>query len=271
MKKDSRARKNPNDKGVEQFSEEVEHIGKKLEEGGKNFELRFNRIFGPLGPLVKSLIALLGLMLVIWALVFVNIPFANSILVNVNAYLTVNIFWFFLLFVIFSYVSYISEKIPDGKEIVSPAIAAAGITVAFWILMQLLTIINTTLSNAVLAQMINFMGMAIFWVFGIVLALGYLVVIARRFVEMESKTERKPKKEKGKTIAAVNSNMRRLYRSGNDRILGGVCGGIGEYLGIDPVLIRLLWVFAILAFGSGLLLYIIAWIIIPRNPKHKWN
>jgi phage shock protein C len=64
--------------------------------------------------------------------------------------------------------------------------------------------------------------------------------------------------------------VKRLYRSGKDRIVGGICGGLGEYFAVDPTLIRLLWVFFILAFGSGLLAYIIGWIIIPRNPKHKW-
>jgi phage shock protein C len=63
---------------------------------------------------------------------------------------------------------------------------------------------------------------------------------------------------------------KRLYRSGKERILGGVCGGIGEYFDIDPTIVRLLWVLFILGFGTGLLAYIIAWIIIPRNPKHKW-
>ncbi len=64
--------------------------------------------------------------------------------------------------------------------------------------------------------------------------------------------------------------MKRLYRSANNRILGGVCGGIGEYLNVDPVLIRLLWILLSFALGFGLLLYLIAWIIIPRNPKQKW-
>jgi phage shock protein C len=63
---------------------------------------------------------------------------------------------------------------------------------------------------------------------------------------------------------------KRLYRSGKERILGGVCGGIGEYFDIDPTIVRLLWVLFILGFGTGLLAYIIAWIIIPRNPRHKW-
>jgi phage shock protein PspC (stress-responsive transcriptional regulator) len=65
--------------------------------------------------------------------------------------------------------------------------------------------------------------------------------------------------------------MKRLYRSGNDRILGGVCGGIGEYFGLDPVLVRLGWIIFSIIFGAGILAYLIAWIIIPRNPAHQWN
>jgi phage shock protein C len=63
---------------------------------------------------------------------------------------------------------------------------------------------------------------------------------------------------------------KRLYRSGKEKVLGGVCGGIAEYFNVDPTLIRLLWVFFILAFGAGLLAYFIAWLIIPKNPNHKW-
>lgn len=58
---------------------------------------------------------------------------------------------------------------------------------------------------------------------------------------------------------------RRLYRSRKNRIIGGVAGGIGEYLGIDPTIVRLVWV--ILAFvGVGIVAYIVAWIIIPERP-----
>jgi phage shock protein C len=64
--------------------------------------------------------------------------------------------------------------------------------------------------------------------------------------------------------------VRRLHRSGNDKIIAGVCGGIAEYFNVDPVLVRLLWVIGSLAWGAGFLAYIIAWIIMPRNPDHKW-
>ena len=60
---------------------------------------------------------------------------------------------------------------------------------------------------------------------------------------------------------------RKLYRSNNNKMLCGVCGGIGEYLGIDPTLVRLLW--AILACsGTGILVYFIAAIIIPQEPEY---
>ncbi len=62
--------------------------------------------------------------------------------------------------------------------------------------------------------------------------------------------------------------MNKLYRSKKDRIVAGVCGGIGEYFKIDPTLVRLLWLFiTIVSAGvGGLVAYIIAWIIIPEEP-----
>lgn len=66
------------------------------------------------------------------------------------------------------------------------------------------------------------------------------------------------------------ARKRKLYRS-SDRMLGGVCSGIADYLDTDPTLIRLLWIFLTLAYGTGVLAYIICWIVIPRNPKQKWN
>ena len=66
--------------------------------------------------------------------------------------------------------------------------------------------------------------------------------------------------------------VKRLYRSGKDKVLGGVCGGIAEYLNVDPVIVRLGWILlTLLSMGLGIIGYIIAWIIIPKNPNHKWN
>ncbi|MFC1481011.1 PspC domain-containing protein [Candidatus Neomarinimicrobiota bacterium] len=59
--------------------------------------------------------------------------------------------------------------------------------------------------------------------------------------------------------------MKRLYRSRKNHIVGGVCGGLGDYFELDPVLIRLVWLIMILFGGIGILLYFIAWIIIPAD------
>ncbi len=59
---------------------------------------------------------------------------------------------------------------------------------------------------------------------------------------------------------------RKLYRSDINKVIAGVCGGLGEYFNIDPVIIRLAFVVFVFAGGSGVLGYIIAWIVIPRRP-----
>ena len=58
--------------------------------------------------------------------------------------------------------------------------------------------------------------------------------------------------------------MRKLYRSYTNSMIGGVCGGLGEYFDIDPTLIRIIAVIALLC-GIGLLPYIIMWIITPLD------
>lgn len=55
----------------------------------------------------------------------------------------------------------------------------------------------------------------------------------------------------------------KLYRSEDNRMIAGVCGGLAEYLNIDPSIVRLIFVLIILYGGSGLLVYLILWIILP--------
>ena len=60
---------------------------------------------------------------------------------------------------------------------------------------------------------------------------------------------------------------KRLYKSNTNKMVDGVCGGIAEYFGLDPTLVRLGWVLLCAAGGSGLLAYIIAAVVIPRAPE----
>ena len=59
---------------------------------------------------------------------------------------------------------------------------------------------------------------------------------------------------------------KRLYKCNTNKVIDGVCGGIGEYFNIDPTLVRLAWVVFCALGGSGLLAYIIMALIIPRQP-----
>ncbi len=60
---------------------------------------------------------------------------------------------------------------------------------------------------------------------------------------------------------------KRLYRSRNDCVIAGICGGIAEYFDTDPTLVRIIAALTIFLNGLGLIAYIIAWILIPQNPQ----
>lgn len=68
----------------------------------------------------------------------------------------------------------------------------------------------------------------------------------------------------------MSEQTNRLYRSQSNKVFAGVCGGLGEYLGLDPTLVRVLWiVLSFLPFVPGLVLYIVAIFLIPVNPHQS--
>jgi phage shock protein C len=60
---------------------------------------------------------------------------------------------------------------------------------------------------------------------------------------------------------------KRLYRTENNRVIAGVCGGVAEYFDWDPSFVRIIFAFIFLIGGCGLLLYLIMWLVVP--PKSK--
>lgn len=60
--------------------------------------------------------------------------------------------------------------------------------------------------------------------------------------------------------------VKRLYRSRNDRLLGGVCAGLADYFNIDPTIMRLLYILlCFVSLGSGVLIYVVLWVIVPES------
>ena len=59
---------------------------------------------------------------------------------------------------------------------------------------------------------------------------------------------------------------KKLMRSRRDKRLGGVCAGLAEYFDLDPTIVRVIWVLAVFFAGTGLLIYIVLWIVLPLAP-----
>ncbi len=66
--------------------------------------------------------------------------------------------------------------------------------------------------------------------------------------------------------AAQSGGRKRLVRSSTDKKIGGVCGGLADYFDLDPTIIRIVWLLAILFAGTGLIAYAVLWIALPLGP-----
>ncbi|HLK03922.1 MAG TPA: PspC domain-containing protein [Candidatus Acidoferrum sp.] len=68
--------------------------------------------------------------------------------------------------------------------------------------------------------------------------------------------------------ARPQNGRTKLMRSSTDKKLGGVCAGVGAYLDLDVTLVRVLWFLAVFCGGTGLLLYVVLWIVLPVEPMY---
>src|SRR5258708_37821447 len=67
-------------------------------------------------------------------------------------------------------------------------------------------------------------------------------------------------------MASTTGGPKKLMRSSTNKKLGGVCAGLAEYFDMDPTLVRVLWLLVVLCGGTGILLYVILWIVLPLAP-----
>ncbi len=69
---------------------------------------------------------------------------------------------------------------------------------------------------------------------------------------------------------AKKTSYKTLYRSEEDRLIGGVAGGLGEYFDIDPTIVRLIFILVTIFGGSGILVYLLLWIFIPTKSNSSF-
>ena len=67
-------------------------------------------------------------------------------------------------------------------------------------------------------------------------------------------------------ISPATGAPKKLMRSSTDKKIGGVCGGLADYFDLDPTVIRLVWLLLVFFAGTGLLVYIVLWIVLPLAP-----
>ncbi len=92
---------------------------------------------------------------------------------------------------------------------------------------------------------------------------SYREVVNIHDIEQVIETLGSPFDDTENFISPKISGYKRIFRNPEDRILGGVCGGLGAYFGISPNLIRLAFLLSVIFFGAGTLLYLVLWILIP--------
>ena len=268
------------DRRLDDFEEEIEDLSdrfdRSIDRASERFEEKYYSTFGVLGPFLFSLLNLVFLIIAIWVLDYMGQDLNSKVLLDTSEFLLEYIAMFFGFMLLFNYSSYLNKRFNDYFKWIYPAISAVSITLVLWILANLYDIINNELNIVVLDDAVSSIEDNLLIIFLLILLLRYLVFISKESKRESWRSEPKTVYHK-KYSSDIKKDLvrevgsKRLYRSGRDKLLGGVCGGIADYVNIDPVVIRILWVIgAFASLGTAILIYIILWIIMPRNPEHRW-
>jgi phage shock protein C len=265
------------EQNMDHFGKEVEQIGKRIEatfeKTGKQVDTWYDKTFGVFGPILSALIAFIILFIIIN--IFSFFGRTRPWMLEISTFLESLIIIFLVLFFLSSFSNYFSKKYQPFR-FVSPIIGAIVFMVWFWVGINILAIIAYQFDLELIQTFTDFFEVLIFPLALLILLLGYLGVITS--MKQDTIRDRKIHEDvKQETHHAQSEqtvfqeSYKRLYRSGKDRILGGVLGGLAEYLNIDPTIIRVLYVILLFcSMGFIILAYFVGWIIIPRNPNHSW-
>lgn len=265
------------EKNIDNFSDEMEKLGKKIEtkidEKTKNIDTWYDKTFGPIGPVISSFIGLIVLLIVIKLLAF--FAGGRTWMADLGNFFEEYLLLFFAFIVFSSYTSYLSSKYQKFRW-VSPVASAIGFCVWFWVIIQIFNILSRGLDIKILGTIASLFELLLIPIAILVLLAGYVgLAFSTKAHEPHQESQETKKIQESKSSGEKSSGdvcYKRLYRSGKDKLVGGVCGGLAEYFKIDPVLIRLGFVIGLfVSFGSMILAYFILWLVVPRNPGHKWD
>ena len=260
------------EQNIEDFSQEMEHIGKKIERSfdrvGASLDTWYERTFGIVGPLLSGLIGFIITFIIIQAFGFFGstYPWMGAI----HDFADPLLIYILPIILISSYSNYLAKKYVSFR-LISPIIGALVFVFWFWIGNNILAILGSSWNRPFFISLSNVLEFLIIPIAFLILLLGYVGV----FFSSKPKPKASPnvaestKQEESKTMNTETGEYKRLYRSGKDKMVAGVLGGLAEYLNVDPTIIRVVFVILLIAsMGFMILAYLISWILIPRNPSH---
>lgn len=142
-----------------------------------------------------------------------------------------------------------------------PLATATAVAFSLWLAFSVFDILGRVYEIDALGSLADLVRMILPIIFILLLVIGYALVISRGL-------ERRAKQK----VPSGPIPPRDLYRSGRERLLGGVGGGIAEYADTDPRVIRVfLILFTAATLGIFALMYLVLWMLLPRDPNDQWE
>jgi phage shock protein PspC (stress-responsive transcriptional regulator) len=220
----------------------------------------FDRTFRGGGPLLKTLLGLIFVLLVME--IFDALSGESAFAGNFADFLADTLLLFFLIFLLAFFFGYYTRKYPRESAMVSPLVTAIIVTFVLWVVSNAFQLLGESRPDAFLTAMGDMVSSVLYIIFLLILMLGYIGVImkAGRFGVPPAPPAAAPQ-------PAPYAPGKRMGRSNRDKIIFGVCGGMAEFLDTDPFLVRVLWVVGtLLTSGVLILAYVILAIIMPKYP-----
>jgi hypothetical protein len=169
------------ERGIEDFAEEMEWHGKRLEGHGKRLEKRakswWYTTFGPVGPLIKSLVDIAIIGIAAFFISIVNVVLVSAFVSGLALFIMDYIPVFFVVFIFFNYIKYFYYTSPNTRLVLRPLEAAAGVTVMFWVLGWVMLLAHQSAEIGVFQMAANWIFPNLWNLFFVVLALTYLGAI----------------------------------------------------------------------------------------------
>lgn len=274
---DAKRERSEFDRRIDDFAQEMESIGKRIErefeDVGKDFGRWSDSTLGILGPLAWSLVGLVVFVLIM-AVMWI-IGGSVHVFRDISDFFLANIWLIFALGLLFSYSNFFSRKYKERFRWVQPILTALGLVFALWLASEIMHIVAVNYDLVTIEDISSILSNFLWLIFMVVLIVGYVAFLVSLLSTggVTAQEPRAPYAPPGTTPRhTAEGEYKRLYRSGRNRMIGGVCGGMGDYANIDPNIIRVIWIILlVVTFGLAIIAYFVCWIVIPRNPNDFWE